>query len=238
MCLSKSNYWKIPGVLFLVMSLIEVIAVTFGYEMIHFYLKPWLVPMLSFAVGLYLYNKRIPAGLITLIILALFFHTLGDIFLLFNGLSLFICGIVAFMIGHLFYITILQKEIKSLAPEKLPVSRVFIENFITIVIPVFMGIMLPQGNIYFTLLVCLYAYVLLTIARLSLRWISYKIPGGKAAITGILIFIISDGLIALHQFIGIDFSFRHTAVMGTYLLAQALITFGLCRGVVATTSRS
>ena len=224
------QYWKIPGVLFLLMTVVEIVAVTLGYENIHFYLKPYLIPVLAIAAGLYLHSHKAPGAAIIILMASLVGHTLGDIFLLSDSFSFFICGIAAFMVGHILYIVILRKLLNQSATS-FPIGRQIADWSVSIAIPLTMAIMLPQSHIWMTILISGYAFVLLSVARLSGRCITARIPGSKAALAGITLFIISDSMLAMHQFLGIEFAFRHAAVMGTYLIAQGLIVSGLCRSL-------
>ena len=68
--------------------------------------KPALLPLLALAVLWYALSHEVDKRLLTLLILAELFGCVGDTCLLSSAFPLFAGGIGAFLIGHIFYITI------------------------------------------------------------------------------------------------------------------------------------
>ena len=84
-----------------------LLLVLLGYTDIAFYFKPWLVPslLLLFAANKFEYlNKKL--------VIALFFSTLGDVFLMSEGSLFFILGLSSFLIAHLAYISVFYELTK------------------------------------------------------------------------------------------------------------------------------
>ena len=61
-------------------------------------------------------------------------------------------------------------------------------------------------------------------------------PFAWRIIAGALLFIISDGLIAVNVFRDVDFALRHALVLGTYLPAEYLLVSGMVRGIIPQAS--
>ena len=228
------HHWHIPAYLFLATALAEVLVVSFGFENVHFWLKPLLMPLLAITAGMYLHSHRISSLMTGLLIASLVAHTLGDIFLLFGASGFFVAGMIAFLIGHFLYIVVLGELLNPYKEHPLPKFRRILANVVVLLVPLAIVLFVRQ-HLWMSLLIFCYAYVLLVIADLAGRCVTYHIAGAKSALTGIIFFIISDGLLALNQFAGLEFPLRHAVVMGTYLIAEAFLVFGICRAL--TTSR-
>ena len=82
----------------------------------------------------------------------------------------------------------------------------------------------------FSAAVTLYAFTLLVVVACGVLWKLRGISFAGRIIIGGIIFIISDSLIAIKSFTGLDFPFRHAAVMATYLLAEWLLVSAMLRG--------
>ena len=59
--------------------------------------------------------------------------------------------------------------------------------------------------------------------------LEYISSSGLRILLGAVFFLISDALLALNVFKGVDFPFRHAVVMATYLLAEWLLVSGMVR---------
>lgn len=157
-------------------------------------------------------------------LLALSFSLIGDVFLMFNkddGL-LFILGIAAFLIGHVFYI--------------LAFSRILIENkvkfnwFLIVLVGLLFSATIPllvlrAGE--FAIPVFMYSLTICTMLAFALQLLKVKGVGVIISI-GAALFVISDSLIAILKFIT-PISHGGWWVMLTYIAAQYLIIIGLER---------
>ena len=88
---------------FLIFSLLYLGLVLIEFETITWWLKPFIIPLLSISVILSGKMEFKP-----LFISALFFSWIGDVVLLFanQGVIYFIIGLVSFLIAHLFYLVL------------------------------------------------------------------------------------------------------------------------------------
>src|SRR5436190_17377934 len=97
----KKTIWII---LFVLVLLIDLVAVYLNDEPLQFITKPLLMPLL--AIYLLLQTSSATSGLKAWIFLALFFSWVGDILLLVDerGPNFFLFGLSAFLVAQVFYI--------------------------------------------------------------------------------------------------------------------------------------
>lgn len=218
---------KIAGVVFLLLSLIDVLSVFIGGNNIHLYVKPLLMPSLATAALCQLLPEN--SGRLTCLLMAgLCFHTAGDVLLLFKGFTFFAAGLGAFLVGHWFYLAILFSGIGGLKGWK-EVLCICVPLVLAPVIVGFFGVEWP-----FSAAVVIYAFTLMVVSASGILW---KLRGRQFAwriFWGGIIFIISDSLIALNAFAGIDFTLRNELIMPTYLFAEWLLVSGMVRGKLLT----
>lgn len=187
--------------------------------------KALLMPILILA-----YSKEIESWTLfsRLIIAALFFSWLGDIFLLFdkvNGMY-FILGLSSFLTAHVLYIIYflnIQSRNHSFL-KKRPVMLLAILAYtielLYVLWPSLNGMKLP---------VTVYAIVISTMLAAA-AWQYGKISATAAwlFITGALLFVLSDSALALNKFHR-PFSGSGIFVMLSYVTAQTLIVLGSIR---------
>ena len=82
------------------------------------------------------------------------------------------------------------------------------------------------------LAVRIYASILLLMTSFGIYGMIKKYPYSTNLVVGAVLFIISDFIIALNSFSGIDFLFRHVVVMITYLLAEVLLVSAVVLPVI------
>lgn len=195
-----------------------LLLVLLGYTDIAFYFKPLLVPslLLLFAPNKFEYlNKKL--------VIALFFSTLGDVFLMSEGSLFFILGLSSFLIAHLAYISIFY-ELTN------PVFRKGIYNYLLFGLFIYEFILLQylwpnlEGMkapvLIYATTICVMLWVSLLLFRTN------KSKGSILIILGALSFVCSDSLLSIRLFMD-DFEYAQFWVMCTYLLAQYLIVSGL-----------
>jgi len=170
-------------------------------------LKP--IPVLIL-VGVLLKRSR-GGPTATLIALGLVASALGDVLLAWSA-DAFIAGLVAFLIGHILYLSAFVMQDKRLA----------------------LGMLLPffawTGGVFLVLqphlgdlLIPVAAYVLVITAmvwRAGALW--GRVAGGGAAVLGAALFVLSDSLLAINKF-AYTFKFADVAVMLTYWAGQLWI---------------
>lgn len=195
-----------------------LLLVLLGFTDIAFYFKPFLVPslLLLFSVTDFKYlNKKL--------LIALFFSTLGDVFLMSAGSLFFILGLSSFLIAHLAYISIFYELTKPVFVKGVYTYLLFGLLIYEVILlkylwPNLEGMKVPV--LIYATTIC----VMLWVSMLLLR--TNKSKGSILIILGALSFVCSDSLLSIRLFID-DFEYAKFWVMCTYLLAQYLIVSGL-----------
>jgi uncharacterized membrane protein YhhN len=179
-------------------------------------LKGLIIP---FLIIIYLLNAR--QKLRITILAALFFSWAGDVILGFS----FIPGLACFLLAHVMYvISFFKTSGKSLIIPKriyllLPVI-LFGAGLLCLLNDNLDGMRLP---------VITYTIVILTMVVAAInRYGKVSRLSFVVVLTGAILFVISDSLIALNKF-GFPFMFSGVAVMTTYIAAQYLIVAGVLK---------
>lgn len=218
------NSTRIAGFLFIALSLIDVVPLCFGVESIHPCVKPVLILSLLAAALLALLPEH-KGRQTVLLAVGMLFHAAGDILLIFDSkdFAFFAAGLGAFLLGHFCYIAVLLYRMGGL--------RGWYEIF-TWVVPMLM--VFPIVSFFevegvLRIVLAVYTLTLLYVAACGVLWRLRGRKLGWRALAGALFFIVSDALLAINVFNGVDFPLRHAAVMGTYLLAEWLLVSAMVR---------
>ncbi|HZJ59084.1 MAG TPA: lysoplasmalogenase [Chitinophagaceae bacterium] len=216
--------------LFLLVLLVNLIAVYSNSESLQFIVKPLLMPLL--AIYLLLRTNTANSNLKGWIFLALFFSWAGDIFLLFEerGSNFFLFGLSAFLVAQVFYIVFfhnirMREYIRGNALLLLLVI-VYYSILINVLSPYLGNMKLP---------VRIYGVVLSFMVMLAMHTMLGK--NKKAALwmtMGAILFVVSDSLLAFNKFFS-PFNNAGVIIMLTYGLAQLFITEGAVRYINSET---
>jgi len=216
--------------LFLLVLLVNLIAVYSNSESLQFITKPLLMPLL--AIYLLLRTNTNNSNLKGWIFLALFFSWAGDIFLLFEerGSNFFLFGLSAFLVAQVFYIVFfhnirMREYIRGNALLLLLVI-VYYSILINVLSPYLGNMKLP---------VRIYGVVLSFMVMLAMHTMLGK--NKKAALwmtMGAILFVVSDSLLAFNKFFS-PFNNAGVIIMLTYGLAQLFITEGAVRYINSET---
>lgn len=179
--------------LFWVIGILHVFGQYTNQELLTTYTKPLLVPLLA----VFYYNKQAER----LFLIALGCSWLGDLFLMGEGRLFFLSGIFSFWGAQLCYLYLINKEVQL--PFK---KRLFSKEALLPLIlfgSYFVGTMsllgVKLGMLTFP--VSGYAFTLAIIGATSmLLWIKKKSSSTRALFFGVLLFIISDSMIAFNTF--------------------------------------
>jgi uncharacterized membrane protein YhhN len=209
---------------FSAVSVVYLAAKAIQHQALVFIVKPLLMPLLAWWLAHE--TRHHPNRFLRKAVLSgLAFATVGDTLLLFTGRQsgalFFMLGLVAFLFTHLFYIGGFLSE-KAL-------KNGFLRRQPGLVLPfaIFLGFILwqlwpgiPAGM---KLPVSIYASVI-TAMSLSVVNLKNSIPAPvfRSLLSGALLFMLSDSLIALHKF-GEGFPESGIAIMVTYIAGQFLI---------------
>ena len=213
---------KIALYVYLGFSLIYLTITALNLEEIARVLKPFLLPILLIAVY---FSNRFSSKKILLT--ALTFSWIGDIVLLFanQGELYFIIGLVAFLISHVFYIVLFNKQTvtKSIS------NKISFGAGIGLILLYFFGMITTLGPKLgpLTVPVVVYAVVISSMLYFALKG-SYQwnaIPY-QSVLVGALFFIASDSILAFNKFYQ-PIPYASFLIMITYLAAQYGIGWGI-----------
>lgn len=207
---------------------IELFANLTGNAPLQYFSKPLLMPILLvyYAFG----TRRRSPNLKCPVIFALAFSWLGDVLLLVDKRteSLFLYGLVAFLVAHLFYIFYFLRIRRANKPSQNPPALVFFgvaiytSALFAILAPYIGSLMIP---------VAVYALVISAMLAASAAAFDFeKQPFGKISVAGTLLFVVSDSILAVNRFAA-PFEYAPVFVMLTYGAAQFLITEGSARNL-------
>lgn len=213
--------------------------------------KAILMPSLAAAV-----RFAMPDGmkrLRSLTVAALLLCWTGDMLLEFSGPFCFMAGMGAFMLGHVCYIWGISGEMKrhsstpdsrKTLPSNLIIALCCLAAGAAVSFEVFHreGVMGIGVACYAAVLIGHFSTACLAVAHqaglasrhcddgLLHKRSSHPVGWLLIGASGVLTFILSDSLIAVKIFLGIDFMGRSFWVMATYIAAQVMICTGIVKG--------
>ena len=206
------NKLKIALVVFVLVSVVDIIGIVFKLPFIVYAFKP-LVLLSLLALYTLSVSKRNKWY-----ILALVFSFLGDVFLLFEGQLFFMIGLVSFLIAHLLFIKIILGWLTKSSLYTIIVA--FIPFLIT-----FSGLiyMLKDSLNELLIPVIIYGITISLFGVVSLlNYLNTKTVKALWMFFGALVFITSDSILAINKFYFSKEIFG-ILVMVTYIVAQYLI---------------
>ena len=221
----KNTLWCIPGTFFLLACVLNWIGCIQGTDLADA-VKPALLPLLCATSLAYLLGRDVPdIRPVGLLVAAQLFGCAGDILLMPSSDLLFLVGMGAFLIGHLFYMTLFGGQSwKGLTAWQWGVS-------IVLMIPAVLGLVKVigiQGELLWPIRI--YGFALMMLIFSALAGV-LRMPRGSRAtwwilLAGALLFTFSDACIAMGMSGVMTFALRHFVVMFTYLAAQTLLAVG------------
>ena len=224
----KTNIWHIPCAFFIVASILNLIGCIQGTALAAT-VKPALLPLLSATTLAYLLGRNVKdykgVGLLTA---AQLFGCTGDVLLIPDGFLFFASGIVAFLIGHVFYMCLFGgRSWKGLT------LKHWIIAFVVMIAAV-LGLVKAigiEGAMFWPMLIYGFGLMMLIFSTLA-GAIRFGSPTWWILLVGALLFTFSDSCIAMGTFGVMTFPLRGFLVMITYLLAQSLLAIGGARLVM------
>ena len=221
----KNTLWCIPGTFFLLACVLNWIGCIQGTDLADA-VKPALLPLLCATSLAYLLGRdEVHDRSAGLLVAAQLFGCAGDVLLMPSSDVLFLIGMAAFLVGHLFYIRLFGgRSWKGLKPGPWAISILVM----LAVVPVLMKAIGIQGELFVPMLVYGFALMLLIFSALAGV---LRMPRGSRAtwwilLAGALLFTFSDACIAMGMSGVMTFALRHFVVMFTYLAAQTLLAVG------------
>ncbi len=217
--MAKNKSWMIPAAFFVLAALTNWSGRLFGCEQLAQMAKPALLPLLALA------TVAAAGGIgsrgLRLLVSAQLFGWLGDVLLMGDGFGMFVAGMAAFLIGHLFYITLFGGlswrgyGLKVWIPA-LVVMAAIVAGLIG-AIGVNGALLVPMIVYGMTLMLLIFSG-LAGVIRFGGPW--------WWILCGALLFTFSDALIATGSFDALPFSGKDFVVMLTYVVAQAFLAVG------------
>ena len=210
--------------IYIVFSILYLIVLLSGYENLDLFLKPILIPLLGF--GVY-FRQKFPSK--NILLTALLFSWIGDVILLFADIGeiYFILGLVSFLIAHITYCVLFNKQITGEIQINKPLFGIgslviafYLVGMIYVLMPSLGDLKIP---------VIVYAAVISTMLLFAFNgYLIWQKNGALYIFLGAAVFVVSDSILAVNKF--------HTAIqkssffiMLTYLLAQYLIVIGVLK---------
>jgi len=188
-------------------------------------LKPLLMPTLI--AGYFLLKTYQLKKFDYLIITALFFSMLGDTFLM-PYFDIFMAGLGAFLMGHVFYLFAFIPDIKKpIIFNKQKKTRASIGFFfyILLVIILLQKLISTEQSPVLMVAISIYATVLFSVFLVALLRNRVNQSSYNFILLGAALFLLSDGLLAINKFV-VDIPLSRLWVMGTYTSAQAFLMYG------------
>lgn len=209
---------------FLTLSSIYLIILLLNLDEIAWFLKPVLIPFLI--LGVY-FSGSFPTK--KLLLVALSFSWIGDIILLFADRDelFFIAGLIAFLISHIVYILLFNKQLKYKNRKNKAVFWIGVTAIIMYLI-IMVSILLPHlGDL--TMPVFVYALVISTMLLFAFKgFLTWEEPGNWFVLIGAIAFVSSDSILAFNKFYA-PIVMSSFLIMVTYLIAQFLIVVGILK---------
>lgn len=216
--------------IFALTTLFEILGDTFSIRWLHYACKP-LIMLLLFLYVQQQYRLVSQASPIRWLLIGMVFALLGDVFLMIQEVDLFAPGLGAFLVMQVCYSVAFVRSIQqgghairlqSIWLKALP-FLVYIAIFLTLLRPVF--IQNPAlSALWWSVVV--YAICLCTMGLLATQ--RQGLPYYAQVVTGALLFIFSDSVIAINKFLT-PVPEAPWLIMLTYAAAQYLIVTGMVR---------
>ncbi|HCF04122.1 lysoplasmalogenase [Flavobacterium sp.] len=205
-------------------SIFYLLITAFDQEDIARILKPFLLPILVFAVA-----SSAHFGTKKILITALTFSWIGDVILLFadKGEIYFIFGLVAFLVSHVFYIVLFSKQTIS----KTISNKLSFGAGIGLILLYFFGMITTLGPKLgsLTIPVVIYAVVISTMLFYALKGsFQWNTIPYQSVFIGAVFFICSDSILAFNKF-DQPIPYASFLIMITYLAAQFCIVWGILK---------
>jgi len=213
---------KFTFYIFILVSVAELISVTFNMPLVNLIAKPLIMITLA---GYYLSNTTRRSSLF---LIAMSFCWLGDVLLMFQSEQqlFFMAGLGSFLIGHVLYI-ICYRQMRNtersnglLGTQKVRFSLPILLAGTGLVVILYPSL----GEL--TLPVMIYALVITLMSLQAL--FRFGLTNQKSFIfifTGALLFMTSDSLLAINKFLT-PFPYASLCIMFTYIAAQYFIAEG------------
>jgi len=200
---------KVAFFVFVLVSLFDIVGILFKVPDLIFIFKPFILLSL-----LFLYSSSVLVRNKWYVI-ALIFSFFGDVFLLYSGQSLFIMGLVSFLLAHFIFISIVLKRIQKTSFLKI-ISSVI--PFLVVFILLIFG--LKESLNEMLLPVIIYGLTISTFGIVSLvDFQNRKSQKSLFMLLGAMVFMISDSVLAINKFYNASHLFE-IIIMSKYITTK------------------
>ncbi len=183
------------------------------------YTKPFLMPLLA------IYYILSAATVNKLIVMALIFGFMGDVFLMWSERkSNFMLGLGAFLIGHLCYVLLFLQSI-SFAKNVPMWFYLIIIIYVIGACAVMKNLIRYLGDMKIPTYIYMAVILLMSFSSLTRIWVMDMSIWFLLPFIGSLLFLCSDSMLGFYTFKG-KFKNGNTYIMLTYVLAQVSIVAG------------
>lgn len=211
--------------IFLIVGIIDLVLTAEQNSELRIYSKPFI--LIPLAIYFYQISKSLKETILRKALLAaLAFSWFGDVLLLYP--KLFLYGLGAFLMAHIcFVISFKLSQEKPFEIGQVNFIKLFLYN-LPIYIPAAIVYYMIQPNLG-AMQIPVVIYILVIVTMVTTARERYKKTHSSSfwqVFIGAVIFMISDGILALNMFFQ-QFPESGVMVMGTYMLAQLLIVMGI-----------
>lgn len=216
---------KLLKYLFLVPAALNLSGQLLGSNVMTDLSKPLLMPLLALSVWLLMKDHGVRGPRVKTIILALLFGAIGDVLLMVGGTGWFLAGMLAFLIGHVFYFCSIPAPWKVKGISGKIFSLLLLACLIAGVVSL-AGKFPVEGfmKTAVTLYACAFAFL---IHACIVAAVDRKCPLYFLVALGFAVFAFSDTFVAIGAFTDLRVPQRGFIVMSTYIHAQAVVAFTL-----------
>ena len=209
---------------FIIFGILYSLLLLTGNDTLTWYLKPFLLPFLFYAVV-----KSETFETKKWLLAALLFSWIGDCILLFThkGELYFIFGLVAFLIAHILLIVLFTKQNSANLSFKKPLFWIGF-TCATIYLAGILSLLLPNlGDLSFPIVG--YALTITIMLKTAIKGVfDWKENSKYAVLIGATFFVTSDSILAINKFYS-PMALASFWIMITYLIAQFFITDGILK---------
>ena len=221
---------NIAAYIYIIVSLLEIVAEYMGNDTLRFATKPLLMPLL-----IWFYAQALSGAvnkMHRLMLIAFVFSWVGDVALMFVGVNpnFFLVGLVGFLITHLFYAVafthVVDKNAVPILKQKIWIAiplAIYFAGLIAVVFPAVEAAMKIPVAVYSTVIATMVLFAINRYGRVSSS--SFGLVMG-----GAFLFMFSDSLIAVNKFLYQGtLSYAGVLIMLLYIAGQYLIAKGMLR---------
>lgn len=211
-------------IFFLIIVAADIFAIAMDNQGLRWLTKVSIVPLL---IGLLISSlSLIRSQVLKWVIAALIFSWVGDILLMLESRNsiFFILGLISFLIAHTCYIWFFQsvKKRERITTNGMLILPVFI-YYLALIILLFPHL----GSLKLPVLIYGAVITTMLVLALHMRLMTFK-PAGTNMMTGAILFIISDSVLAINKFYQ-SFEGAGIVIILTYAFAQLLIVLGVIK---------